>query len=193
MKNRLLTNITSFILFTSVGLGFANWNFSNEAVSTNDVIIAVQNWTFNRVWTGSDQLDKDTFEMAETFETALSDPNSPEGKAWTQAWNSKNTLGNNYVGSMDKNADDEFEQLFEDENASIIVKRRNNNQYELYITYVNLNSNRTIQPVYKTTYYRQADGNFLPILTETGRCNRNQYSALQLGTYGFDTESFTKI
>lgn len=193
MKNRLLTIITSFILFTSVGLGFANWNFSNEAVSTNNVVVAVQNWTFNRVWTGSDQLDEDTFEMAETFETALSDPNSPEGKAWTQAWNSKNTLGNSYVGSMDRNADDEFEQLFEDENASIIVKRRNNNQYELYVTYVNLSSSRTIQPVYKTTYYRQSDNTFIPILTETGRCNRNQYSALQLGTYGFDTESFTKI
>lgn len=193
MKNRLLTIITSFILFTSVGLGFAQWNFSNEAISTNNVIVTIQNWKFNKVWTGSDQLDEDTFEMAETFETALSDPNSPEGKAWTQAWNSKNTLGNNYVGSMDRNADDEFEQLFKDENASIIVKRRNNNQYELYVTYVDLSSSRTIQPVYKTTYYRQSDNTFIPILTETGRCNRNQYSALQLGTYGFDTESFTKI
>lgn len=192
MKNRLISFIASFLLMASVGVGFASWNFSSEASSTNNVIVNVMNWTFNKVWTGSDKLDEETFEMAETFEIALSDPNSPEGKAWTQAWNSKNTLGNSYVGSMDRNADDEFEQLFESEDASIIVKRRNNNQYELYVTYVDLSRNRTVSPVYKTTYYRQSDGTFIPILSEVGTCQRNQYSALQLGTYGFDTESFTR-
>lgn len=193
MKNRILAAITSFLLFTSVGLGFASWNFSSEVASTNNVVVNIGDWAFNRVWNGSDVLTEETFEMAETFETALSDPNSPEGKAWTQAWNSKNTLGNNYVGSMDRNADDEFEQLFESEDASIIVKRRNNNQYELYVTYVDLSRNRTVRPVYKTTYYRQSDGKFIPILSEVGTCQRNQYSALQLGTYGFDTESFVAL
>lgn len=196
MKNKIL--ISLFALGMLFGIGNASWTYSATNNDNNIVNVVVTNFKFEtQDWTDSDKLTEEAHEIATEFEYAMNNPTTEEGQAWTEAWSSKNTIGNSYVGSMDKDAGDEISQVFHlenDPNASIIVKRKSNNEYYVYITYQKLNTPvGTVRPVYKTKYTRNSLGELVPVQSWVGRCNRAIYSVYQLTTYSFDTESFVEI
>jgi len=186
------------LVCTYASIGYASWNFSLSTESANNAGLVINEFLFEtQDWTDSDKLTEEAHEIATEFEYAINNPTTEEGRAWTDAWSNKNTIGNSYVGSMDKNAGDEIYSVFHLENdpdASIIVKRKSNNEYYVYITYEKLNMpTGTVQPVYKTKYTRDSSGNLVPVQSCVGRCNRAIYSIYQLTTYSFDTESFVEI
>lgn len=194
MKKRLINAISLFAMLFTFGLGYASWEFTGSSNSENAVNIVIGNFTFNSTWTDSDKLTEEAYESATDFEYAINNPDTPEGQAWKDAWSSKNTLGNSYVGSMDQNAGDSLDIVFDYEGANYIIKRKSQNEYYLYVTYEALNRpTGTVQPVYKTKYIRDESGNLVPVQSWVGRCNRNIYSVYQLTTYSFDTESFVEI
>lgn len=186
-----------FIATCYCNIGYASWTYSNDSATTNIISTVINTFKYQTSWTDSNKLTEDAYEVATDFEYAMNNPTSEEGQAWTAAWSSKNTLGNSYVGSMDKNAGDEISEVFHlenDPNASIIVKRKNNNEYYVYITYEQLNkATGTVQPVYKTKYVRNSNDELVPTQSWVGKCNRNIYSIYQTTTYSFNTESFTEI
>lgn len=199
VERRNMTKLKTLIAAIScsliIGTGYASWNFSESDVANNDVGVIVGKFSFRQEWTNSNVLPENTYKSTLDFEYAINNPNTPEGQAWTKAWSEKNTLGNSYVGSMDNRSDDDLDVVFNYEDANIIIKRRNNNEYDIYITYEALNrATGTVQPVYRTKFVRNTSTNvYEPTQSWVGRCNRNTYSVLQLGTYGFDTESFVAI
>lgn len=198
-KLKILAFIAAFLTACCLlGTAYASWEFSGAESSVPATQLVIKQFEFvTTTWTDSNKLTEDAYEVATDFEYAMNNPESDEGQSWTAAWSSKNTIGNSYVGSMDKNAGDEISAVFHLENdpdASIIVKRKSNNEYYVYITYEKLNRpTGTVQPVYKTKYTRNSSGDLVPIQSWVGKCNRAVYSVYQLTTYSFNTESFTEI
>lgn len=193
---KIINIISGFILAASMGLGFASWTFSSSKESKSTLGIVVKDFIFRATWTNSDVLPDPAYNAANEFAYAVNNPNTPEGKAWTDAWKLKHngSGGNQYVGSMgNRGAGDDFAVMFSDKGNYIAV-RHDANSYSLYVTYETLNSPiGTVQPVYKTLFTKNADGTYSPSQSWVGRCNRNIYYITQATTYAFDTESFKEI
>lgn len=197
LRNKIL--IALFSICALCSLGYASWNFSESTNITNTANLVIHAFDFQPEWIKSDVLEEEkpeAYEAATEFEEAINNPTSDEGSAWTEAWKSKHSSlgGNQYVGSMDRNAGEYIDLIFDDNANYIITTVPNSNEYFLYVTYEKLNTPfGTVQPVYKTQYQLQSDGTYRPIESWIGKCNRNIYSIFQITTFAFDTTSFVEI
>ena len=183
-----------YLIFILLASTLGAYSMNVYAINPNNLFLSNNiNYVAPINWINSDILDNNTYNVSTDFIKAMNKPESLEGKAFNDAWSYKNTIFGNYVGSMDKNISDDFDIMFGYNSGNIIIKKRSEDKYDLYITYEELNTYYgTVAPVYKTSYIKQ-DDQFYPVQSWVGKCNRNIYSITQLTTYSFDTESFSSF
>lgn len=89
---RLIRLFCILVIMSSIGIGFANWNFQSDTNINNQINVLVVKPNLKQTWTNSDKLTDDAYEFATDFMQAINNPTSAEGQAWTKAWNEKHTL-----------------------------------------------------------------------------------------------------
>ena len=132
IRNKILISLFAICLLFS--LGYASWNFSENDNVKSVANLVINPFEFMPEWINSDILEEEkpeAYEAATDFESAMNNPETQEGEAWLEAWKSSHNsifTDTQYVGSMDRNAGQYIDLIF-DENANYIITRENKNEY----------------------------------------------------------------
>ena len=204
IKAIFLSLLTLIVTSVAFSIGYASWQYSSSNETTNNIAVNIQGFNF---WVDSDVLDEDTYQYSEDFIDALNgldDPNSEQGQALADAIEQrKNTsalffFNSDEVGNMDDNtgiSNDLKKVLNVKDGCSYIIKINTDGTYELYVTYVNLSSKNygdTIEPVYKTVYEKNANGEYRAVQSYKGSSVVARYSSGYFNWQkSFSTSDFT--
>ncbi len=189
IKTIFLSLLSLIAVSAAFSVGYASWEFSGGNETVNAVTINIKGFNF---WIDSNVLDEDTYQYSEDFTDALNgldDPNSVQGQALADAIEErKNTGGilfynDDEVGNMDANSgisENLKKVLNVKDDCSYIIKFNSDGSYELYVTYVDLSSksyNSTIEPVYKTVYKKNDNGEYKAVQSYKGTSTVVRYSS----------------
>ncbi len=189
IKTIFLSLLSLIAVSAAFSVGYASWEFSGGNETVNAVTINIKGFNF---WIDSNVLDEDTYQYSEDFTDALNgldDPNSVQGQALADAIEErKNTGGilfynDDEVGNMDANSgisENLKKVLNVKDDCSYIIKFNSDGSYELYVTYVDLSSksySSTIEPVYKTVYKKNDNGEYKAVQSYKGTSTVVRYSS----------------
>jgi hypothetical protein len=82
---------------STIGIGYAAWNFSQTADRSQSASHTITDWG---LWAGKNLITDEVIGgLINSFGTALNDPSSTEGQNWTTAWGTDGSNAANYVES----------------------------------------------------------------------------------------------
>ncbi len=105
--NRTLRILPLALIVTTtstIGIGYAAWNFSQRASLNNSIENVKTMWSFS--WTNNTILSEDMYNLVETFTYAINTPGATsQGTAFESAWDANKSdthtsWNHDYIGSM---------------------------------------------------------------------------------------------
>lgn len=127
---------------STIGIGYAAWNFSQRADKTQEVTHTVTDWEFT--WTDQSLLSDDMYNLVETFTYAINNTGTTQGKAFQNAWEAGTSTtytawNHDYIGSMinDSTIAGELEDSFAG------VTYTDGNTYSSYTIFIKYLTNTT--------------------------------------------------
>lgn len=173
---RLYKKITLILLFLCcvfgvVKTGYAKWTFSGDANIESNAELTLGDFNFIPVWENEDCLDERTHGYADDLLLAINNMTNPRhaaGQALFRAFWSTNDW---YIGNVDLHHNVYLnlrQVLHVTSDCTYIITRNPDWSFDLYVTYVDLNSvhyGDRVGVVYKTHYEFITDKHYI-----TGSC-----------------------